>query len=160
MRWSARLTAGPMVAAVLVGTVATVPHACRSEEKVAKAPPSAEPSTGVATVALHPFNGDPKVASEGRALFLRYNCYSCHGGLAGGAMGPSLRDTVWKYGGTDSAIYNSIHDGRPLGMPTWSGLLSPQQIKTLVVYITSLRTAAEPKFFWASETTAAAGTSP
>jgi cytochrome c oxidase cbb3-type subunit 3 len=84
-------------------------------------------------------------------LFLQNNCYGCHGGLAGGGMGPSLRDTVWKFGGSDSAIYRSIHDGRPMGMPTWGKSLSPSDMKTLVVYIKSLRSTAEPKlFFWAA----------
>jgi cytochrome c oxidase cbb3-type subunit 3 len=81
-------------------------------------------------------------------MFIEYNCYGCHGGLAGGAMGPSLRDTVWKYGGTDSAISLSIRDGRPLGMPTWKPILADSQIRNLVTYIRSLRTSAEPKFFF------------
>lgn len=111
----------------------------------------ANASGAVAEVSNRPFNGDPKVAAHGRVLFLDYNCYGCHGGLAGGAMGPSLRDTVWKYGGTDQAIYASIRDGRPMGMPTWGKTLDDQQIKTLVTYIRSLRTSAEPKFFFKSQ---------
>jgi mono/diheme cytochrome c family protein len=73
-------------------------------------------------------------------------------------MGPSLRDTVWKFGGTDSAIYSSIHDGRPMGMPTWGKTLSPDEIRTLVVYIQSLRSPAESKlFFWAANADTATG---
>ncbi|HEU4641307.1 MAG TPA: c-type cytochrome [Gemmatimonadaceae bacterium] len=110
------------------------------------------PASGqVAEVSSRSFNGDPKVAAQGRVLFLAYNCYGCHGGLAGGAMGPSLRDTTWKYGGTDQAIYSSIHDGRPMGMPTWGKTLSEQQIRTLITYIRSLRSSAEPKFFFATQ---------
>ena len=97
---------------------------------------------------MHQFTGDKNAAIAGRKIFLSENCYGCHGGLAGGAMGPSLRDTVWKYGGTDSTIYASIHDGRPLGMPAWGKMLSDQQIKELIAYIHSLRTPAEPKNFW------------
>ena len=69
-------------------------------------------------------------------------------GLAGGAMGPSLRDTVWKYGGTDEQIHASIADGRPMGMPTRKGMLSDAQIKDIITYIRSMRTTAEPKFFF------------
>ena len=94
--------------------------------------------------------GDEKLALEGRQLFLSHNCYGCHGGLAGGAMGPSLRDTTWKYGGSDSLIYRTIHDGRPMGMPAWGGAFSDAQIKALVSYIHSLRTKAEPQFFFAA----------
>jgi cytochrome c oxidase cbb3-type subunit III len=121
----------------------------KNQQATAGGGESASASNTPATeVALRQFNGDPKVASQGRGLFLQYNCVGCHGGLAGGAMGPSLRDTVWKYGGTDSAIAASIRDGRPLGMPTWKGMLSDDQIKTLVVYIRSLRTNAEPNWFF------------
>lgn len=103
------------------------------------------------------FSGDRKLALQGRQLFLSYNCYGCHGGLAGGAMGPSLRDTTWKYGGTDSLIYHSIHDGRPMGMPSWAGRLDDRQIGALIQYIRSLRTGDEPQFFFSqgSDSTAA-----
>lgn len=129
--------------------------ACRSQSQAGN---GAMAKPAAAAVALRPFTGDPKVAREGRVLFIQYNCYSCHGGLAGGAMGPNLRDTTWKYGGTDSAIYASIHDGRPLGMPVWGNTLTADQIRALVVYIKSLRTTAEPKFFfWASGADTASG---
>ena len=130
--------------------------ACNKGEKpaasatgtTAAAPDTNGPKT--ASIPLHDFTGDVKLASQGRQLFLTYNCYGCHGGLAGGAMGPSLRDTTWKYGGTDSLIYRTIHDGRPMGMPAWGSTLNDAQIKALVVYIHSLRTKAEPQFFFAS----------
>jgi cytochrome c oxidase cbb3-type subunit 3 len=111
-----------------------------------------------ASIPLHDFTGDVKLASQGRQLFLTYNCYGCHGGLAGGAMGPSLRDTTWKYGGSDSLIYLTIHDGRPMGMPAWGNVLNDAQIKSLIVYIHSLRTKAEPQYFFAAngDTTATA----
>lgn len=133
----------------IVGAAALAAGACGKSDRTSGERAASHDSTnGATTVAMRTFDGDTAVAREGRQLFLTFNCYSCHGGLAGGAMGPSLRDTVWKFGGTDSAIFNSIHDGRPAGMPTWAGTLSPAQIKVLVVYIRSLRTPAEPKFFW------------
>ena len=129
--------------------------ACNKGEKAATtdtttaaaAPDTSGPRT--AEIPLHDFHGDAKLAVDGRQLFLKYNCYGCHGGLAGGAMGPSLRDTTWKYGGSDSVIYKTIHDGRPMGMPAWGGALSDAQIKALIIYIHSLRTKAEPQFFFA-----------
>lgn len=103
------------------------------------------------------FSGDEKLAVQGRQLFIENNCYGCHGGLAGGAMGPSLRDTTWKFGGSDSSIYHSIHDGRPMGMPPWAGRLNDRQIGAIIEYIHSIRTKAEPQFFFAQggDTTAA-----
>jgi mono/diheme cytochrome c family protein len=134
-----------------VATTAVVVAACKGREQGAAAGPAAGPSdtgAGVTAVALRHYTGNPDSARMGRALFIRYNCYGCHGGLAGGAMGPSLRDTIWKYGGTDSAITMSISQGRPLGMPTWKGIIPPDQIRLIVDYIHSLRTDAEPKFFF------------
>jgi cbb3-type cytochrome c oxidase subunit III len=146
MHWSRSLAIGALSAAVLTG--------CDTKPRTGQV----ARETAASTVSLRPFNGDPTVAKEGRALFLKNNCYGCHGGLAGGGMGPSLRDTVWKYGSTDSAIYRSIHDGRPMGMPTWGKTLSPHDMKTLVVYIQSLRTTAEPTvFFWAASADTATG---
>lgn len=132
--------------------------ACSLVVIAGRASPLAEPQAAVAPIKadeLRPFTGDPHVARQGRALFLKFNCYSCHGGLAGGGMGPSLRDTSWKYNGTDEAIYKSIHDGRPFGMPTWGNTLTPDQIRTLVIYIKSLRTTGEPTFFWDEKTESA-----
>jgi len=98
---------------------------------------------------LTPAGRSLTLAEQGRVLFMENNCVGCHGGLAGGGMGPSLRDTVWKYGSSDSSIYDSIHDGRPMGMPAWGPTLSATQIKTIMAYVRTIRTPSEPKFFWA-----------
>jgi mono/diheme cytochrome c family protein len=148
-----RYLMSPMVCAV-----ALIAGCSKSDKRAAAGDSSGGASTqaaGATNVAMREFHGDEAVAKQGRELFIRFNCYGCHGGLAGGAMGPSLRDTTWKFGGTDSAIFSSIHDGRPAGMPTWGATLSKDQIATLIVYIRSLRTSAEPTFFWASDTSGA-----
>jgi len=98
---------------------------------------------------MRTFNGNRDDAVAGRQLFIKYNCYGCHGGLAGGAMGPSLRDDEWKYGGTDSAIASSVANGRPAGMPAWKGKIPDADMGKLLVYIRSLRTPEEPTFFFA-----------
>lgn len=128
--------------------------ACKGKEAATPAAESTAASRAAAAdtaapqVALRPFTGDTVKANEGRLVFLSHNCYSCHGGLAGGAMGPSLRDTTWKYGSADSLIFRTIHDGRPMGMPAWGNQLTTDQIDELIVYIRSLRTSAEPTFFF------------
>jgi mono/diheme cytochrome c family protein len=126
--------------------------ACKSKETSAAAGDTTSGAAG-RVVVLRPFHGDPQQAKQGRQLFINYNCYGCHGGLAGGAMGPSLRDTTWKYGGTDSAIVASIRDGRPGGMPAWGGTIPDTSITRLLVYIRSLRTSAEPTFFFSPNDT-------
>jgi mono/diheme cytochrome c family protein len=137
--------------------------ACRARERQGAVASNVDTSSlGSDTAAadnieMRPFHGDPHQAQAGRTTFIEYNCYGCHGGLAGGAMGPSLRDTVWKYGGTDTAIQMSIRDGRPMGMPPWRSMLADSQIRNLVTYIRSLRTSAEPKFFFIGQAGAEAG---
>jgi mono/diheme cytochrome c family protein len=81
-------------------------------------------------------------AEAGRRLFLRENCYGCHGGRAGGAMCPNLRGID----ATDEEIIETIHEGTEEGMPAFGRLLSDAQIRDLLAYIRSLRTPAEPTF--------------
>lgn len=91
-----------------------------------------------------PLAADPVALQDGRRLFDWYNCSGCHGGHAGGGMGPSLRDRVWIYGDRDDQIYNSIEQGRANGMPAWGSKIPELQIWELVSYIKSLRTPQEP----------------
>ena len=92
----------------------------------------------------NPFSGQTTAAVEGRRLFRWFNCEGCHGGHAGGGMGPSLRDVHWIYGPTEQDIYNSIAEGRAHGMPAWGTKLSSEQIWKLTTYITSLGSSQEP----------------
>ena len=87
---------------------------------------------------------DERVLEQGRRLFINMNCYGCHGGHAGGGMGPSLRDEAWIYGGEPHRVFASIAEGRPYGMPAWGGLLPDDVIWQLVTYIESLRSDHEP----------------
>src|SRR3712207_5625246 len=55
----------------------------------------------------NPFKGDPQAAEDGGKLFSAFNCDGCHAGGAVGAVGPSLADGRWRYGGSDGEIYHS-----------------------------------------------------
>lgn len=92
----------------------------------------------------NPLSGDPVALQDGRRLFDWYNCSGCHGGHAGGGMGPSLRDPVWLYGDRDDQIFASIAEGRSNGMPAWGHRIPEQQIWQLVAYIKSMGTPQEP----------------
>jgi cytochrome c oxidase cbb3-type subunit 3 len=92
----------------------------------------------------NPFANDPVALQDGRRLFDWYNCSGCHGGHAGGGMGPSLRDKVWLYGSRDDQIFDSIAEGRSNGMPAWGTKIPENQIWELVAYIKSMRTPQEP----------------
>lgn len=91
----------------------------------------------------NPYGQELGAISEGRLLFVRMNCSGCHGGRAGGGMGPSLRDIDWIYGGTDAQIFSSIMEGRAHGMPAWGTMLPADQGWKLVAYIRSMRTPSE-----------------
>ena len=86
----------------------------------------------------NPYAGDARAIDEGGRLYVAYNCIDCHGAGGSGAMGPSLADGRWHFGGTPSAVYESIHQGRPDGMPSWGGRISEEQIWALVAYVRSL----------------------
>jgi cytochrome c oxidase cbb3-type subunit 3 len=92
----------------------------------------------------NPYHQERDAMAEGRTLFVRMNCSGCHGGRAGGGMGPSLRDVDWLYGSTDAQIFSSIAEGRAHGMPSWGTQLPEDQIWKIVAYIKSLRTPDEP----------------
>jgi cytochrome c oxidase cbb3-type subunit III len=92
----------------------------------------------------NPLGNDPVALQDGRRLFDWYNCSGCHGGHAGGGMGPSLRDPVWLYGNRDDQIFDTIAHGRAHGMPSWGTKIPQQQIWELVAYIKSMGTANEP----------------
>jgi cytochrome c oxidase cbb3-type subunit 3 len=83
------------------------------------------------------YDGNPQAIAEGKRLFGWYNCVGCHFNGAGG-IGPALMDATWIYGDSIDQIYSSIAHGRPNGMPSWQGKLSPEQIWQLAAYVRSL----------------------
>lgn len=95
---------------------------------------------------------DAKAADAGAKLFTGMNCDGCHGGGAVGAVGPSLTDGRWRYGGGDADIFRSIAEGRPKGMPAFGGVLQPPMIWRLVAYIKSLEPPKDvPTESWVDE---------
>jgi mono/diheme cytochrome c family protein len=86
----------------------------------------------------NPHEGDPNAIATGAKLFVAYNCLDCHGADGSGAMGPSLADGRWHFGGAPAEVFESIYQGRPEGMPAWGSLISSDQIWMLVSYVRSL----------------------
>lgn len=98
-----------------------------------------------ATTIENPYADDPSALEQGRRIFVEMNCAGCHGGHAGGGMGPDLRpDHIFKFGNTPAELFDSISEGRGMGMPAWGMKLPPDVIWKLVAYIQSLGTAQEP----------------
>ncbi len=119
-----------------------LPAASGSRPAEVSAPGSAGVNEGL--YQANPVANDPVSITDGRRLFLWYNCYACHGPHGGGAIGPSLRDRRWRYGDSDADIFASIAQGRPNGMPAWGNKIPEIQIWELVAYINSLDTSREP----------------
>lgn len=103
----------------------------------------------VGQVFANPFEGDPGAIQEGRRLFVAMNCAGCHGYQLKGGMGPDLTDTYWRYGGSPAAIYQTIYQGRPKGMPAWGAALPPSEIWKLVAYIESYGGTVPPQAYQA-----------
>jgi cytochrome c oxidase cbb3-type subunit 3 len=98
--------------------------------------PAQRPPRGV--VLRNPYAGNASAIATGAKLFVAYNCMDCHGADGSGAMGPSLQDSRWHFGGTAGDIYQSIYEGRPDGMPAWGGRIADDQIWRLVAYVQTL----------------------
>jgi cytochrome c oxidase cbb3-type subunit III len=101
----------------------------------------------LASTLHNPDAGDHAAVEAGHMMFVKLNCADCHGFTATGAMGPDLTDKYWRYGGSPAAIYKSISEGRPQGMPAWGKALPPKDIWQLVAYIESLGGSFPPNFY-------------
>ena len=73
-------------------------------------------------------------------------CLACHGNLGQGLIGPNLTDDYWIHGdGTITAIVNQINVGVPeKGMPPWQGVIPPDMIENLALYVYSIRGSDPP----------------
>ncbi|MFN2399147.1 MAG: cytochrome c [Gemmatimonadaceae bacterium] len=96
------------------------------------------PASGKPLELRNPFEGDKRALATGAQLFVAYNCIDCHGADGSGAMGPSFQDGRWHFGGSPGAVFESIYQGRPDGMPAWGGRISNDQIWMLTTYLLSL----------------------
>ena len=75
--------------------------------------------------------------AQGKQLFRWYNCVGCHA-QGGGGIGPALMDDQWIYGSSPEAIFATIVEGRPNGMPSFRGRIPEAQVWQLVAYVRSL----------------------
>ena len=100
--------------------------------------PAGFPSSGTPLELRNPYEGNKQAIATGKQLFVAYNCIDCHGADGAGAMGPSFQDGRWHFGGTPGAVFESIYQGRPDGMPSWGGRISNDQIWMLTAYVRSL----------------------
>jgi mono/diheme cytochrome c family protein len=103
--------------------------------------PAGFPLSGQPLDLRNPHEGNKGAAAVGAQLFIAYNCIDCHGADGAGAMGPSFQDGRWHFGGSAGAVFESIYQGRPDGMPSWGGRITNDQIWMLTTYLRSLSPA-------------------
>jgi cytochrome c oxidase cbb3-type subunit 3 len=140
------------VAALLAAGLA----GCYREKREFESPPQTSPSDPSRASELRPGASEPLqpgakptpdrselernafAVNQGKRLFRWYNCSGCHGGGGGGGMGANLMDAGWRYGHEPAAIYATIVEGRPNGMPAFGGRIADDQVWQLVAYVRSL----------------------
>jgi cytochrome c oxidase cbb3-type subunit 3 len=88
------------------------------------------------------YSNNAYAISQGQQLYVAMNCVGCHA-HGGGGIGPPLMDDQWRYGGRMEQIVATIDQGRPNGMPSWRGKLTPKQMWQLAAYVRSL--SAQPR---------------
>ena len=110
-----------------------------SQYKVLQKEAEADRKLAAAGPALreNPYEQDPKAVAEGQGIY-REHCAGCHGADLKGEVGPDLTGH-FKYGETDSQIYESIGKGRPDGMPAFDAQLGRDRIWKVLAYIDSVR---------------------
>jgi len=84
---------------------------------------------------------DPQRLYQGRKEFV-IRCSSCHGMKGAGiSLATNLIDDYWQYGsGNFQDIYNTVWNGLPKkGMPSWKNKLKPQDIQSIVAFVTTLQ---------------------
>jgi cytochrome c oxidase cbb3-type subunit 3 len=91
----------------------------------------------------NPYRGDPAAVAEGQEIFAS-NCAACHKADGTGLVGPSLVDPYWKYGHGDQALFESVSEGRPAGMPPWGTVLGRDKIWKVLAYVETLPQSDEP----------------
>lgn len=97
----------------------------------------------------NPYTGDAAAIKEGKKLWRKAGCYSCHGGVAEGGVGPSLIDDEWVYIPNDKTLFKTIAEGRRgTVMVGWSKELNPDQIWKVIAYIRSLYQGDPNKIIW------------
>lgn len=88
-------------------------------------------------VSPYPYEGNLAAINEGKRLYNQFNCVGCHA-AGGGAIGPALMDKKWLYGSDPQAIFNTIAEGRPRGMPGFRDKIPENDMWKIVAYVRSL----------------------
>lgn len=91
----------------------------------------------------NPYHGDPAAIAEGKEVWATI-CVACHKPDGSGMVGPSLVDPYWKYGSSDEVLFETVAEGRPLGMPPWGPTLGTEKIWKVLAYMETLPKSDDP----------------
>jgi cytochrome c oxidase cbb3-type subunit 3 len=83
------------------------------------------------------YDDNAHAIAEGKRLFRWYNCSGCHA-AGGGAIGPALMDSEWRYGSDPASLFATIVQGRPNGMPSFGGHIPEDQVWKIVAYLRAM----------------------
>ena len=79
-------------------------------------------------------------AGEGRRVFLKLNCYGCHGMFAAGGMAPNI------IGAEHGDVSEAVMQGEDSGMPSFKAYATSTDIDNLTTYLNSIGKPGEPVF--------------
>ncbi|MDL2338981.1 MAG: cytochrome c [Pseudomonadota bacterium] len=79
-------------------------------------------------------------AGEGRRLYLKLNCYGCHGDRGAGGMGPKVAHA--EYGD----VSEKVLQGAGEGMISYKAYVTTQDVSNIAAYLASIGQPDEPKF--------------
>jgi len=91
----------------------------------------------------NPYRGDAVAIAKGAETWNTI-CIACHTAEGTGLVGPSLVDPYWKYGNSDAVLFQTVSEGRPLGMPPWGPQLGTEKIWQVLAYVETLPKHKEP----------------
>lgn len=78
---------------------------------------------------------DAAALAEGKKVF-ETQCFTCHGKLGEGGIGPNMTDEYWIHGGEIGNLITTIRKGVPeKDMISWKTTLKPEQIDAVASYI-------------------------
>ncbi|MFP4281542.1 MAG: PQQ-dependent sugar dehydrogenase [Opitutales bacterium] len=107
-------------------------------------PFSAAASLSAAALLAPALSAQYAIGSGQAAELYRMHCLVCHGAELQGGIGSNLVDGVWRYAETDAELAKVLREGLPdLNMPGYEDILSPEEIRSLVIYMREAELLAE-----------------
>jgi cytochrome c oxidase cbb3-type subunit 3 len=129
--------------ATAAGLCAALLAACSAEKRGAGPQVVTTPPRSLADARAQTYASNVFEQSEGGRLFRWQGCGGCHSEDSPGAA--RLTDDQWRYGGGVPALYVSIAEGRPGGMPAYGTRIASGQIWRIAAYVHGLPKLNAPK---------------